>query len=532
MKNISAKFCKEPYLIALTLILGCFFFRFFFFLFKICPQYIDIDQTLMWYGTVCFANGNFPEPNFFGQSYGLMLESLGAVPLYFAGIPLYCALPAATMLLTFAPFLFLSIKCRKNHPLLAVIILSLYFISSNAVDLLFSVPRALAAGYIFAVIGAVLVSEGKTPLKIFTGTVSIYIGILAVSPSVLMFIAAMPFAWKNGLFREKNKWKIFLAGNITGVFLLLSSTFFYILFPDHHIHREPLFPAGIIYFLDNLHHTGDLLEMLFPVRGILIYAVPVLLAGILILLWYRKKYIAFAALSGCFFLILPILFFFSRTNDYIPHSLLFGMHRFYLFLFPLTALILYLSKDENSPSHPPKKIWFLLIVLAVLFLTIYKISNFPPAKVPKAASWEFYAQDTLPRLMKKITICEEQWKKLSPEHGLIVPSSALSYALAAHLYGRTTVFLPNYERKTADYYKAQKMDNERKFLFCFITPQRLFFHQLTLPPGKSLQMFFNEKFYNGLPDEREMYRKNKNFYDRKNDSVRQMKMRKLGRYDM
>lgn len=532
IKDISVKFCKDPYNISLTFLLGCFFVRFFFFLFRICPRYIDIDQTLMWYGTVCFANGNFPEPNFFGQSYGLMLESLTALPLFFAGVPLPYALPATVMLLTFAPFLYLSIKCRKTHPLLAVILPALYFCTSNGVDLLFSVPRALAAGYVFAVIGAVLAGEGKTPFKIFAGTISMYIGILAVTPSVFLFLTALPYAWKNGLFAEKNKWKAFLSGNLAGIFLILSSTLFYILFPDHNIHREPLLPAGMIYFLDNIHHTGDLLEMLFPVRGIFIYLIPVILVCVLLLLWKQRKYIAFTGLSCCFFLILPVLFCFSRTNDYIPRSLLFGMHRFYLFLFPLTALILYFSKEENTQEHPPEKIWFPLIVLFVFFLTIYKVSNFPPAKIPAEASWEFYAQDTLPGLMKKITICKKQWKKHSPEEGLIVPSSALAYALAAYLYDETTVFLPNYDRKTADYYKARKTEKERRFLFCFITQERLFFHKLTLPPGKSLQMFFNEKFNNGLPDEREMYRNNKNFYNRKSHSGREMKMRKLGKYDI
>ena len=46
-----------------------------------CFRYVDDDQAIMWYGTVHFAHGCFPEPCFFGQDYNTMLESLLAVPL-------------------------------------------------------------------------------------------------------------------------------------------------------------------------------------------------------------------------------------------------------------------------------------------------------------------------------------------------------------------------------------------------------------------------------------------------------------------
>ena len=66
----------------------------------------DDDQALMWYGTVHFAHGHFPEPCFFGQNYGSMLESLLAVPLYYLKCPLNYALPLITLLLSLVPFAF------------------------------------------------------------------------------------------------------------------------------------------------------------------------------------------------------------------------------------------------------------------------------------------------------------------------------------------------------------------------------------------------------------------------------------------
>ena len=52
-----------------------------------CYQYVDDDQAIMWYGTVHFANGHFPEPCFFGQDYNTKLESLIEVQLYLLGWP-------------------------------------------------------------------------------------------------------------------------------------------------------------------------------------------------------------------------------------------------------------------------------------------------------------------------------------------------------------------------------------------------------------------------------------------------------------
>ena len=230
---------------------GCFLYRFILMLFVITPGYIDLDQTLMWYGTVCFANGFFPEPHFFGQSYGLMLESLAAVPLYFLQVPLEKALVGVTILMSFFPFVYLSEKCKKAHPVLSLVLLALPFWGSYGVDLLTSVPRSLFAGYIFSVPGAVLLSEGKNQKQIMYGVILLYIGLMAVSPTLLLFLAALPFAWQNQVFR-KEKLKFFISGNLIGGSIMLTGRMFYIFFPDYNIHKPTLLPAGWSFFKDNI----------------------------------------------------------------------------------------------------------------------------------------------------------------------------------------------------------------------------------------------------------------------------------------
>ena len=129
-------------------------------LFKYSFYYVDDDQALMWYGTVSFAHFDFHEPCFFGQSYGSMIESLLAVPFYFLHIPLKVALPVSTLIFTTLPFLYLSIKSLENNRMVAAyIILFVYAAMSYDWDVLTSIPRAFVGGFIFGVIGGVLINE-------------------------------------------------------------------------------------------------------------------------------------------------------------------------------------------------------------------------------------------------------------------------------------------------------------------------------------------------------------------------------------
>lgn len=116
-------------------------------LLRYCSQYLDGDQALMWYGTAVFGHLKFPEPCFFGQAYGSMIESLIAVPLYWIRVPFQFALPAATIFLSIVPFFYLSYKAyRKGNIKISLLILLCYIAMSWQWDILTSVPRALIGG--------------------------------------------------------------------------------------------------------------------------------------------------------------------------------------------------------------------------------------------------------------------------------------------------------------------------------------------------------------------------------------------------
>ena len=81
----------------------------------------------MWYGTVHMAHGHFPQPAFWGQDYGSMLEAVLAIPLYLCGWPLNYALPFVTCIWGLTPFFFSGIYCLKRNNYIGIILTAEYY---------------------------------------------------------------------------------------------------------------------------------------------------------------------------------------------------------------------------------------------------------------------------------------------------------------------------------------------------------------------------------------------------------------------
>ena len=119
---------------------------------RYCFAYVDDDQAIMWYGTVYMAHGHFPEPCFYGQDYGSMLDSLLAVPLYWCGCPLNIALPFMTMIWGMSPFVMCAVHAlNKRHIKCAWFVLLIAVSCSWQWDVLTSVPRSLTDGFPLAI---------------------------------------------------------------------------------------------------------------------------------------------------------------------------------------------------------------------------------------------------------------------------------------------------------------------------------------------------------------------------------------------
>ena len=102
----SVRYGSWPSLLLLIIILMVVFTYRGYLLYKYCAIYLDDDQALMWNGAAAMGHLCFPEPCYWGQAYGSMFEAVVAVPLYWLRIPMNIALPLATMIMSFFPYLF------------------------------------------------------------------------------------------------------------------------------------------------------------------------------------------------------------------------------------------------------------------------------------------------------------------------------------------------------------------------------------------------------------------------------------------
>lgn len=176
------------------------------------------------------------------------------------------------------------------------------------------------------------------------------------------------------------------------------------------------------------------------------------------------------------------------------------MHRFYLYLFPATALSLYLTRKTFSLKRSHTCIITALLTLSTLFLVIYKLHTFPRNHERRIGNQSF-AIEELNELKKCMDSTEKIFNDLKPD-GVIIQSSAFAYAFAAKMYGKTSVYIPNYDRKTWDYYKTYDKTGTRHFLVRFFDGSPRPFLILKLDHGKSLKDFFDNDLHGLVLDAR------------------------------
>ena len=259
-------------------------------LYLYCADYTDDDQALMWYGTVHFAHGNFPEPCFFGQNYGSMLESLLAVPFYLMGWPLNYALPLTTGLLYIIPFAFCSIwLLKKGRRIPALVLLLIPACVGWQCDVMTSVPRALISGFPFAVIGTVILCdrESRLPAQVI-GALLMAVGCMQVMTAyAVIMIAALCLIFDL----KKNIVKLAILGSsvVVSVIGTAAVKHFYVVNPEYHLHPDPETTFGAGFFMENLNNLPDLLKDFCAVEGAGVVLIPLCLIISVIILIKQKS---------------------------------------------------------------------------------------------------------------------------------------------------------------------------------------------------------------------------------------------------
>ena len=217
----------NPVLTVFILLWGAVLFWRCFILYKHVVNYVDDDQALMWYGTVLFAHGSFPQPAFFGQSYGSMFESLLTVPLYLCGWPLHVAQPVVTTFMGIIAFLFASISCyRKNNKAAAFLCVLLLAMTGWQWDVVTSL-RCYFTGLPVTTIGCILINDPKmSRLKIYIGSFLSIIGVIWSASAIA--VLGIGFLWfVTDRERLKKSWGALIPGSICGLLIWLYRIIFF-----------------------------------------------------------------------------------------------------------------------------------------------------------------------------------------------------------------------------------------------------------------------------------------------------------------
>lgn len=309
-------------------------------------QYSDSDQAIMWNALTDFANGQFHEPRFYGQSYNTMLEAFFAVPLYKLGIAPYKAVTIITTFLSLFPFgLIAFFTFKKRNTALSMAILSIPLLLPIEYHLITTLSRGFVTGLFVASFGSISLFYPRNKWAFFcTGFVSV-VGCSITANSALF---ALPILLCLFLFNLKNKRFYTYAGIglLLGGVLHFWINYFYVIHPNYNLHQYQLDYSFdlLINSLSNLDDFYNYVSPIFWHQGF-IWTLIFLVTGVVFLKNKKWQY-------GLVLITIPILLILSLGISKVhdgTNSIFFSSSRMYLSLPILVAFSLSFFKNLRVP---------------------------------------------------------------------------------------------------------------------------------------------------------------------------------------
>ena len=433
-------------------------------------HYVDDDQAIMWYATVHYAHGHFPEPCFFGQDYNVMLESLLAVPLYLCGWPLHVALPLVTVFLCVLPYLVCSIllwrKGQYTGALLAVLLLAL---SGWEWDVLTTIPRAWISGFPWAVLGAILINDeqNRKGHRVFGG----FLSALGFSFS-LTAAAVIGIALANFVMIQKKKVKEYIPvvlGLLAGSGNYLLQKLFYGKHPEYMITRSSVDFAVNSEELGRIFRNAKIsIAQSFCLGKIGLIILPIAIVTVLASMLKKKRYRE-AVLVGLSVCGSVFVLFFGWMDVFWEGSILYGQLRMLLFWNFLALTLVMLTTGNRQKDGSVKKA--IVVIFASLLIGIAgKICLFERELAnPYSALYEDEMVEVMP--VDSLERQADQMVQVAGELGadvLVTTARARVFAFAAsalHYDAAPVFYVPDKERRTWVYQDMCEKKDRRLLLY-------------------------------------------------------------------
>lgn len=310
--------------------------------------YTDIDQLVMWNGAMDYAQGIFHEPYFYGQNYNYMLEAFVAVPMILLSVPVFKALPMATMLISILPFVSLGMFLKlRNQNQWAYLCFALPLFLPLDYNFLMSIPRGFVQAFLFIpfLFYPLFKPEKKANVTLFY--IFTALCIIANASSILIvfpiFFYLLSFHYKSISF--------YLKSLLTLPILWIDwwAKMFYDTHPEHKVHELRYVKLASKSFFKTLNKI-ELFEFLNPFTTAGAYYYPILFLLLAMVAYRTKKYKA-AIFVTAFLFILLVTFSIPKVQANYPAEnagIFFSVSRFYLSLPFLAIIAAYLVFKEKK----------------------------------------------------------------------------------------------------------------------------------------------------------------------------------------
>ncbi len=321
-------------------IISLYFFNF---------KYSDIDQLVMWNGAVDYANGIFHEPYFYGQAYNYMLESLISVPLLFANVPVFKALPIATTFLGILPYIiFAFILLHKNHFFWSISVVTIAIMLPVEFNFLTAISRGFVQAFLFLPLLFLPLlnptNKKYIPLLFITSGLSFIANqsaILLLFPTI-MYVAS--YHYKSTKFYFQILWII--------PFLIIDSLskYYYTIHPEKVLLEISGLKLDLHTFLETITNPNKL-EFLLPFDFSNSYFYLTILFVLAIVAFKLKSKHVFCFIVSAIFLIL-VTFAIPKVQGEYPlknAGIFYTVSRFYLTLPLLLISALFLVFSNFTP---------------------------------------------------------------------------------------------------------------------------------------------------------------------------------------
>ena len=231
----------------------------------IASQVVNEDTSLLWVGARDWAHGRVGQPNFYGQSYGSMLESAPIALLHALNVPYWTATPVVLGLIEWLGWVLLAAAAwRRGSRVMAVVAVAIPVVFSAYHSVYAALVPDAPLPRLLVIAGvALLISDPKRRISLALVATLLGVG-LQFDPSAALLAVPAVVWWTVTTLRSRAQLQALAAGSVLPLGLFVFTKVFYVRHPDFAFHPGPALRVSGSTLTSSGHHLGDLFTLYAP----------------------------------------------------------------------------------------------------------------------------------------------------------------------------------------------------------------------------------------------------------------------------